>query len=62
MDNITRDLIRKYFGLKLSQEKLMIFVRDSVEKTKNELFLQALRLRDGQGVEPKKPPEEKKDM
>lgn len=58
MDNITRELIRKYFGLKLSNQKLI----DLVKGKKNELYMQALRLRDGQGVEPKKPPEEKKDM
>lgn len=59
MDNITRELIRKYFGLKLSQEKLMDIMK---ELKKNELLMQALRLRDGQGVQPQKPPEEKKDV
>lgn len=59
MDNITRELIRKYFGLKLSQEKLMDIMK---ELKKNELLMQALRLRDGQAVQPQKPPEEKKDV
>ena len=59
MDNITRELIRKYFGLKLSQEKLMDMIK---ELKKNELLMQALRLRDGQGIQPQKPPEEKKDV
>lgn len=58
MDNITRELIRKYFGLKLSQQKLIDLIKDK----KNELLLQALRLRDGQSVQPAKPPEQKKDM
>lgn len=58
MDNITRELIRKYFGLKLSNQKLIELVKNK----KNELLVQALRLRDGPDIKPKDPPQQKKDM